>query len=86
MMLAELPDGAFETKKDIYGRGQVVKQLLKDFLAGHPLVGDEKIAIVCHSQLISSVTADGYEGEGAQSVMTNFIWTKNAEVLPVDIE
>ena len=85
MMCNELPHGSFETKADVYARAQVAKQVLRDFLAANPLDGDEKIAVVCPSQLIASVTADGVIGEGASSEVTNFIWTKNAEVLPVDL-
>ena len=86
MMIALLPEGALETKAKIYQRAQQVKELLREFLAAHPVEGDEKIPVVCHSQLIASVTADGIEDEGTpQERFTNFIWTANAEVLPVDL-
>jgi len=50
VMRAELPDGALETKDDIYHRSQYGKQVLRDFLAANPpLEGDEKMAVVCHS-------------------------------------
>ena len=49
MMIAELPYGAFENKAMLYERGQKVKQVVKNFLAAHPVEGDEKIPIVCHS-------------------------------------
>ena len=64
-MIGELPAGSFETKIDCYHRAQeLIKPKLREFEAAHPVQGDEKIAVVCHSQVIASMTADGYEGEG----------------------
>ena len=84
MVCEQLPHGAFETEDLMYKRGQVGLQVLRDFLASHPLEGDEKIAVVCHSKFIAAITADGFEGEGASSKLTNYVWTQNAEVLPVE--
>ena len=83
-MIALLPHDALEPECDIYERAQESKKVLKKFLEENPLQGDEKIAVVCHSKLIAATTADGFEGEGALSKLTNFVWTKNAEVLPID--
>ena len=85
MMIAELPHSGFETEDEIYKRAQKVKQFCRDFLAAHPIKKNEKIAVVCHSKLIASVTADGFKGKGATAELTNYIWTKNAEVLPVEL-
>lgn len=85
MMIAELPHGAFETEDELYARGQKVKQVCRDFLAAHPIKKNERVAVVCHSKLIASITADGVKGKGAAAKLNNFIWTKNAEVLPIDI-
>lgn len=62
-----LPDDAFETKQEIYHRGLQVKDYLREFRRSNPLVDDEKIVVVSHSCLISSMTASGYIGEGGQS-------------------
>ena len=84
LMTNELPDGSFETEDEIYQRAQGVKQFCKNFLAEHPLEGDEKIAVVCHSKLIAAVTAGGFSGVGASSKLTDFVWTANSEVLPIE--
>ena len=52
----------------------------------NPLEGDEKVAVVCHSTLIAAVTAGGFEGTGAQAELKDYVWTANAEVLPVETE
>ena len=52
-----------------------MKQMCRDFLVQNPLGEDEKVAVVCHSQLIASVTASGFEGEGATSKLTDHVWT-----------
>ena len=75
LMQAELPHGAFETKDDMYHRGKHALQVIRDFVAAYPLQGDEKLAVVCHSQMISAMTAEGFTGEGVTAKMTNFIWT-----------
>ena len=66
-MINELPDGSFETEDEIYLRAQGVKKFCKTFLEEHPLESDEKIAVVCHSKLIASVTAGGFTGTGASA-------------------
>ena len=75
VMKAELPDGAFETKDDMYHRSQHGLTVIRDFVNNNPLQGDEKLAIVCHSQFIAGCTADGFSGEGNSAQLTNFIWT-----------
>ena len=51
----------------------------------NPLEGDEKIVVVSHSCLISSLFASGYIGEGGQSKLVDYVWPVNCEVLPIDI-
>ena len=49
--------------------------MCREFLAENPLGEDEKVAVVCHSKLIASVTASGFEGEGATSKLKDYVWT-----------
>ena len=84
MVIAELPNGAFETKDAIYERAQIVKQFCRDFLLANPVEGDEKIGFVTHSTLIAAVTADGFEGEGRDAHLTNFLFPANCEIVPLD--
>jgi len=57
-----LPHDSFETKDEIYKRGQQVKNFLKEFRQQNKLEGGEKIVCVSHSTLLSSVTASGFQG------------------------
>ena len=77
-------NGALETEDDLYQRAQQVKGLLSDFLAQHNLADDERVAVVCHSKLIAACTASGVDGVGAQAQLVDYVWTKNAEILPVE--
>ena len=78
-------NGALETEDDIYLRAQQVKELFREFLAQYPVEGDERVAVVCHSKLIAALTASGVDGAGAEARLADFIWTKNAEILPIDL-
>ena len=84
-ILEHLPHDSFETKQEIYDRGQRVKAFLKEFRRSHPLEADEKIVVVSHSTLLSSLTASGYTGEGATSKLKDHIWPSNCEVMPLDL-
>lgn len=78
--------GALEFKDDMYRRSQHALTVLRSFLENNPpLEGDEKMAVVCHSQLIAGATADGFTGEGPTAVLTNKIWTENAQALPIEL-
>ena len=57
---------------------------MSDFLAQHNLVDDERVAVVCHSKLIAACTASGVDGVGAEAQLVDYVWTKNAEILPVE--
>jgi len=76
---------AFETKKDIYYRSLKVKDFLKQFRSENPVEGDERIVLVCHSQLISALTSSGYEHVDGAYRFKDFVWTQNTEVLPLEL-
>ena len=84
-MREKLPEGGFERKDDIYNRVQRALTYMREFIAANPLEGDEKTAVVCHSQWIAGATADGYTGEGQSAVLTNQIWMQNAQACPYEL-
>jgi len=55
---------------------------LNEFLANRAALDGKKVAVVCHSKLISALTASGVEGKGAQSKLIDFTWTQNCEICP----
>ena len=73
--LSKEPEGSFETEDEIYQRAQSVKQMCRRFLVENQLGEGEKVAVVCHSKLIASVTASGFEGAGATSKLKDYVWT-----------
>ena len=85
-LVSRLPHDALEPKDDLYERGLHVKKFLKHFLEKHPVEGAERIAVVCHSQLIACLTATGVEGSGASSKLVGFHWAQNGEVYPIETE
>jgi len=80
-----LPHDAFETKQDLYNRGQRVLKFLAEFRRSHSLEDDDKIVCVSHSALLSALTASGYEGEGATSKLKDHVRLSNCEVIPLDL-
>lgn len=67
----------FETDFDIYNRGQAFKLFLKEYLSNNPLPVGEKLAVVCHSKFICSLTSTHVNGIDEDSEMVNFKWLNN---------
>ena len=67
----------FETDFDIYNRGQAFKLFLKEYLNSNPLPAGEKLAVVCHSKFICSLTSTHVNGTDETSEMVNFKWLNN---------
>lgn len=70
---------SFETKAEVFTRAQRCKEFLKEHLRANPVSEDEKIAVVCHSQIIAGMTASGVDDKGQ---FKDFVWTQNCQQLP----
>ena len=68
---------SYENDKDIFERGQAFKRFMKTYLEMHPLPEGEKLAIVCHSKFICSLTATHVEEQDGIPAMQNFTWLTN---------
>ena len=73
------PKGSFETCEMIYARGKQVRKFLKEFILNN-VSEDAKVAVVCHSKLISALTASSVEGSGPDSQLKDFTWFSNCEI------
>lgn len=71
----------FETDEEIYHRGQAFKRFFRQYITSNPLPASEKLAIVCHSKFICSLTSSHIAGEGDQSEMVNFKWLNNCQTI-----
>jgi hypothetical protein len=79
-----------ETKKMLYERGQACKRFMKEFLDKNPVSDDERIAVVCHSMLIASLTASGVEPsteswDWCGEKLKDFYWMNNCEIQPYNL-
>lgn len=73
---------SFEDDQDIFERGQSFKRFIKAHLDAQPLPEGEKLAIVCHSKFICSLTASHVTVQDDSPQMSGFIWTNNCETIP----
>jgi hypothetical protein len=58
---------------------------MKEYLAKNPVKEDEKIAVVCHSRLIASMTASGVgpndiDHAKGEAVLQDFYFPSNCEI------
>lgn len=66
----------FEDCESLLRRGAVIKGFMKENLRMNPLEGDEKYAIVCHSMIIATLTAEGLD-ESDKMGYKNYKWLHN---------
>jgi hypothetical protein len=71
----------WESDFDIYNRGQTFKKFIRQYLLSSPLPVGEKLAIVCHSKFICSLTASGCKGDDEHSEMVDFKWLSNCQTI-----
>jgi len=66
----------FEDCESLLRRAEVIKGFMKENLRTNPLEGDEKFAIVCHSMIIATLTAEGLD-ESDKMGFKNYKWLMN---------
>ena len=82
-MIEELPKHTprFEDCESLLRRADVIKAFMKEYERMNPLTGDEKFGIVCHSQLIATMTAEGLD-ENDSKGFKGYTWAENCQLLP----
>jgi len=50
---------------------------MREYITKNPLPAGEKLAIVCHSKFICSLTSSHCDGTDENSEMVNFKWLNN---------
>ena len=82
-MMEELPKHhpRFEDCESLLRRAAVLKDFMREYVRMNPLAGGQKNAIVCHSMLIATMTAEGLD-ENDKMGYKNYVWTANCQVLP----
>jgi len=63
----------FEDAESLLRRADVIREFMREYLRAHPMEGDEKIAITCHSMLIATMTAEGPD-ENDSKGLKGYIW------------
>ncbi len=71
----------FETDEEIFHRGQAFKRFFRLYITANPLPAGEKLAIVCHSKFICSLTSSHTTGSGEASAMVDFQWLNNCQTI-----
>jgi hypothetical protein len=66
----------FEDCESLLRRAEVIKGFMRENLRQNPLENDEKYAIVCHSMIIATLTAEGLD-ENDKMGFKNYKWLMN---------
>lgn len=71
----------FETDEEVFERGQAFKVFFRKYITANPLPAGEKLAIVCHSKFICSLTSSHTSGSGETARMVGYLWLKNCQTI-----
>lgn len=71
----------FEDCKDLLRRADVIRAFMREYLEANPVEGDQKIAIVSHSMIMATMTAEGLDENDIRG-FKNYIWPQNCQLLP----
>lgn len=64
-------------------RADVIRDFMRVYLKQTPLSGETKHGVVCHSQIIATLTADELDPSDERG-FKNYTWLKNCQILPYD--
>ena len=76
-------DASLETEEMIYNRGKNLMEFIDSYFTNSGLKEGEKLAVVCHSEIIASMAAKGFIGEGDTSKLDGFYFPRNCEMIPL---
>ena len=83
-----MEDNQFETDRMLLERADVFRQFMREYLAKNEMAEGERVAVVCHSKFIASLTAQGVQPDPAnptREVFTDHYWPQNCEIQPYSI-
>ena len=80
-----MEDDQFETDRMLIERAEVFRGFMKEYLAKNQMGEGERVAVVCHSKFIASLTATGVCPDKVnpdKEVFGDHYWPQNCEIQP----
>ena len=75
----------FEDAGSLLRRAAVIRSFYREYLRMYPLQEGYRHAIVCHSQIMATLTASGEDANDVKG-LKDYVWTKNCQLLPYNNE
>lgn len=86
-VLLKFPN-SYENEYEIWMRGQAFKKQIREFLSANPLPEGEKMAVVCHSMFICTLTGshcdkvdDNGQDDTTNYAIHNYKWLNNCQTI-----